>query len=335
MSENIPLQFGPYSSAYGSTGYDKLYSASEISALFNGLILDGVYLSGREDDAINKQFKVEALATPGMAVKVAPGRAWIKGHYVVSDSEDLIAISSAGVLSRIDALVIELDTTGNSYDPGPVYTERCASFKIIEGVPSEHPEKPKIDPEEGIYQYPIAYITVDDGVTAIQDYDIEYVVGISTPYFAWLGERLSIAELYSKWETELARVRQPFLSWETAMKGMLGDGDNDYTHLRAKLDDILAHPYVSGTLPRTNESVYETTGDGSKVAFELEDVSNVNVIADILVDGVMVHEYSYDHETNTVTLKEAPANGDTVKIYYVPTVPLNTYTLYFEEVSNV
>lgn len=321
MSENIPLQSGPYSSAYGSTGYDKLYSASEISALFNGLILDGVYLSGREDDAINKQFKVEALATPGMAVKVAPGRAWLRGTYMIQDVPTNYSISAASSsYDRIDAVVMEHSTTN-----------RLNSIQVVVGTPAENPVKPTL--ADG--QYALAYVRVRKNTTAIQDYDIEYVVGISTPYFAWLGERLSIAELYSKWETELARVRQPFLSWETAMKGMLGDGDNDYTHLRATLDDILAHPYVSGTLPRTNESVYETTGDGSTVAFELENVSNVNVIADILVDGEMVHEYSYDRETNTVTLKEAPANGDTVKIYYVPTVPLDTYTLYFEEVSNV
>lgn len=321
MSENIPLQFGPYSSAYGSTGYDKLYSASEISALFNGLILDGVYLSGREDDAINKQFKVEALATPGMAVKVAPGRAWLRGTYMIQDVATNYSISTASSsYDRIDAIVMEHSVAS-----------RLNSIQVVVGTPAENPVKPTL--ADG--QYALAYVTVRKNTTAIQDYDIEYVVGISTPYFAWLGERLSIAELYSKWETELARVRQPFLSWETAMKGMLGDGDNDYTHLRATLDDILAHPYVKGTLPRTNESVYETTGDGSTIAFELENISDVNVIADILVNGEMVHEYSYDRETNTVTLKEAPANGDTVKIYYVPTVPLDTYTLYFEEVSNV
>ena len=334
MSENIPLQFGPYSSAYGSTGYDKLYSASEISALFNGLILDGVYLSGREDDAINKQFKVEALATPGMAVKVAPGRAWLRGTYMIQDVPTNYSISAASSsYDRIDAVVMEVNfgDSDPQYDPGPDYTERYAGISVVVGTPADLAVKPTL--ADG--QYALAYVRVRKNTTAIQDYDIEYVVGISTPYFAWLGERLSIAELYSKWETELARVRQPFLSWETAMKGMLGDGDNDYTHLRATLDDILAHPYVSGTLPRTNESVYETTGDGSTVAFELTGVSNVNVIADILVDGEMVHEYSYDRETNTVTLKEAPANGDTVKIYYVPTVPLDTYTLYFEEVSNV
>ena len=321
MSENTPLQYGFYNSNHSGTIYDRLYSATEISMLFDGLILDGVYLSGRDDDTINQQFKVEALATPGMAVKVAPGRAWLRGTYIIQDVPTNYSISAASSsYDRIDAIVMEHSTTS-----------RLNSIQVVVGAPAESPVRPNL--ADG--QYALAYVRVRKDTTEIQDYDIEYVVGISTPYFAWLGERLSIAELYSKWETELARIRQPFLSWETAMKGMLGDGDNDYTHLRATLADILAHPYVSGTLPRTNESVYETTGDGSTVAFELTGISNVNVIADILVDGVMVHEYTYDRETNTITLKEAPANGDTVKIYYVPTVPLDTYTLYFEEVSNV
>lgn len=321
MSENTPLQYGFYNSTHSGTTYDRVYSATEISMLFDGLILDGVYLSGREDDAINKQFKVEALAIPGMAVKVAPGRAWLRGTYMIQDVPTNYSISAASSsYDRIDAIVIEHSTTS-----------RLNSIQVVVGTPAESPVRPNL--ADG--QYALAYVRVRKDATEIQDYDIEYVVGISIPYFAWLGERLSIAELYSKWETELARIKQPFLSWETAMKGMLGDGDNDYTHLRATLAYVLAHPYVKGTLPRTNESVYETTGDGSTVTFELENISDVNVIADVLVDGEMVHEYSYDRETNTVTLKEAPANGDTVKIYYVPTVPLDTYTLYFEEVSNV
>ncbi len=331
MSENIenPLHYGFYNASYGANGYDRLYSATEMSKLFNGLILDGVFLSGREGDTLNKQFLTSALDSPAMYVKVAPGRAWIKGHYVVSDSENLIAISSAGVLSRIDALVIELDTTGNSYDPGPVYTERCASFKIIEGVPSEHPEKPEIDPEEGIYQYPIAYITVDDGVTAIENSDIEYTIGVDTPYFAWLGENLDISENYSKWETILGNITEPFETWFESMKRMLGWGDQAYYKIKGELETVREDPTVMGIYPKVDEMSFSAVGDGVTKSFDLSSL-NLNVLADILIDGEMVYDYTFDN--NIVTFKNAPLNGSSISFNYVPKNYANEYTLYFGEV---
>ena len=78
----MAVSFGFYSSLYSNSEYDRYYQSGEMSKLFDGLIIDGVYLSAREDDPANKQFMVSA-DTDDMHVVVAPGRAWFVGTYTI------------------------------------------------------------------------------------------------------------------------------------------------------------------------------------------------------------------------------------------------------------
>lgn len=322
----MAVSFGFYSALHTNNGYDRIYQSGEMSKLFDGLIIDGVYLSAREDDPANKQFMVSA-DTDDLHVVVAPGRAWFVGTYTISDSNLILTVSSAdSTYDRIDAICIEVNKVYTGPDFGPGLTERYNSIKIVEGTPAEEPEKPTMTHSGGIDQYPIAYITVSKGTTAIRPYDIEYVVGIETPYFAWVGERLSIAELYSKWKPILDTQTQPFLTWFASMQRMLGHGNEDYEDILEEVNTINSENYIVGVYPKVDEQEYKTNGDGTTTQFTL--TGNVKGIADIFVDGEMVYNYTFDSETNTVTLESAPPVGvNNVVIYYV--VDADTYTIYF------
>ena len=326
----MSVSYGFYSSLYTNNGYDTLYQSGEISKLFNGLIIDGIYLSSRPNDSTNKQFMVSADAND-MSIKVAPGKAWFLGTYTISDSFLSFNIDDADSnYDRIDALVIEVNTQFSGYDPGPVYAERFNNLKIVKGTPALSPEKPTMAHADGIDQYPIAYITVSKGTEAIRPYDIDYVVGIETPYFAWLCERLSIAELYSKWKPILDVQTMPFITWFESMQRMLGHGESDYENILNEIDIVNSDDYIIGLYPKVDEQEYKTNGDGSTVQFTIPVSSGVVIksIADILVNGQLVHNYTFDSDTNTVTLETAPIVGtNNVIIHYV--VDAETYTLYF------
>lgn len=326
----MSVSYGFYSSLYTNNGYDTLYQSGEISKLFNGLIVDGIYLSSRPNDPTNKQFMVSA-DTNDMSIKVAPGKAWFLGTYTISDSFLSFNIDDADPnYDRIDALVIEVNTQFSGYDPGPVYTERFNNLKIVKGTPALSPEKPTMTHADGIDQYPIAYITVSKGTEAIRPYDIDYVVGIETPYFAWLCERLSIAELYSKWKPILDVQTMPFITWFESMQRMLGHGESDYENILNEIDIVNSDDYIIGLYPKVDEQEYKTNGDGSTVQFTIPVSSGVIIksIADILVNNQLVHNYAFDSDTNTVTLETAPTVGtNNVIIHYV--VDAETYTLYF------
>lgn len=304
------LPSGFYNSRYVNNQFDRVYSASEMSKLFDGLILDGVYLSSKEGDETNKQFVTTALDTPAMAIKVAPGRAWFNGTYTVLPEETIFTIDPADETERTDILVIEVNMN-----------IRKNSVHIVKGG--------ELDEYVGVYQYPIAYITVRKNAETVETYDIRYVVGIETPYFAWLGEDLNISDLYSKWKSSLAKTVAPFNSWFYIMRTILGHGDQDYYSMKVELDDIKEHPYVMGIFPKVNEQLVSATGDGETTDYDLSSY-DLNDLADILVDGKIVFNYKFDD--NVVSFTEPPADGAEIEMYYVPNNNLKTYTLYFEEV---
>ena len=326
----MAVSYGFYSALYSNSEYDRIYESGQMSKLFDGLILDGIYLSNREDDPSNKQFMVSADGS-GMNITVAPGRAWFIGTYIISTANETLTIETANSTNpRIDAVVIEVNTqyTTGVYDDPNNPTQRFNSLKIVKGTPASTPSKPTMTHSGGIDQFPIAYITVPANSTTIKDYNIEYVVGIETPYFAWLGERLSVAELYSKWEPALGNITTPFVSWFDSMQRMLDPNEDPYEQMVDELDSINDDNYVKGIYPKVDEEVAKFDGDGSTVEFTITTTATIKSVADILVDGDMAHNYTFNPETYTVTLETAPAVGtNNVEIYYI--VDAETYTLHF------
>ena len=325
------VKFGFYNALYKINKFDRLYESGQMSKLFDGLILDGVYLSSREDDPTNKQFMV--TANSGMSVKVAPGRAWFLGMYIVSTSSINVPIGSNSTANdRIDAIVIEINSKATVHDPSEPYTERYTSIKAVQGTPASEPQRPTMTHANGIDQYPLAYVTVSAGTTEIKSYDIDYIVGIDTPYFAWLCEKLDISEIYSKWKPILGRATLPFIAWFSSMQEMLGNGSSDYANIKLELAKAKNNDYIKGIYPKVEEQEATFSGDGSKVDFEITVSSDQTIwsIADIFVDGSMVHQYTFNSETNTVTLKEPAAVGtNNVVIYYVLDASDDFYTVYF------
>ena len=89
---------------YDSLNGDRKYSALQMSSLFDGLIIDGVFAS------IGTAFAVKA--TTGQTLNVGIGKAWFNHTWTLNDSIlPLEAPDSETLLNRIDAVVIEVDST--------------------------------------------------------------------------------------------------------------------------------------------------------------------------------------------------------------------------------
>lgn len=333
----MSVSYGFYNSIYSSgsqTPYDRIYQSGQMSKLFDGIILDGIFLSNRDDDPADKQFMVTADAND-MTVTVAPGRAWFVGTYTVSDDDEVLSISSAdSTYDRYDAVVIEVNTVMSNppeYDDPESPSERFNSIKIVTGTAASEPLKPTMTHSDGIDQYPLAYVMVRKQTTAIRPYDIEYVVGIDTPYFAWLCERLSVAELYSKWQPILGNVTKAFTMWFASMCRMIVPNEDEYENMLDEIDLIESDNYASGMYPKVDEQEAKFSGTGYTKSFTISVSAGTVItgIADIFVDGDLIHGgYEYDASTKTVTLDSAPPSGtNNVGIFYV--VEADSYTLYF------
>ena len=172
---------------FNSKNHDRLYDATQISTLFEGLINDGVY------QGVGHIFKVSA--SNGMNVTVDTGRAWFNNTWTRNDALIVLTVPTAEqVLKRIDAVVIEV----NSLD-----TVRNNTIKIVKGTPASNPSKPSLTKNDDVHQYPLAYITVDPNVTVITQQKIQNAVGTSAcPFVTGIIDTLDIDDLIAQWSSE-------------------------------------------------------------------------------------------------------------------------------------
>lgn len=172
---------------FNSINHDRLYDATQISTLFEGLINDGVY------QGVGNIFKVSA--SNGMNVTVDTGRAWFNNTWTRNDALIVLTVPTAEqVLKRIDAVVIEV----NSLD-----TVRNNTIKIVKGTPASKPAKPSLTKNDDVHQYPLAYITVDPNVTSITQQKIQNAVGTSAcPFVTGIIDTLDIDNLIAQWSSE-------------------------------------------------------------------------------------------------------------------------------------
>ena len=172
---------------FNSKNHDRLYDATQISTLFEGLINDGVY------QGVGHIFKVSA--SNGMNVTVDTGRAWFNNTWTRNDALIVLTVPTAEqVLKRIDAVVLEV----NSLD-----TVRNNTIKIVKGTPASNPAKPSLTKNDDVHQYPLAYITVDPNVTIITQQKIQNAVGTSAcPFVTGIIDTLDIDDLIAQWSSE-------------------------------------------------------------------------------------------------------------------------------------
>lgn len=190
---------------FNSVDHDRLYDATDISRLFDGLIRDGIFAS-IGDCLVVKQ-------SNQMNVTVGTGRAWFNNTWSYNDALYPVTIPPSEILmDRIDAVVLEINS---------VESVRANSIKLIKGTPSSTPAKPVLTNIKEIHQYPLAYVTVGKEVTSIRQADIENCVGTSAcPFVTGILEVISIEQLIPQWKDILNRfVEENTANFNTWMNG--------------------------------------------------------------------------------------------------------------------
>lgn len=175
---------------FNSLNGDRKYNAAQMSAIFDGLIIDGVFAS------IGTAFAVNAAG--GLTVNVGIGKAWFDHTWTVNDSIlPMTAPEAEVLLDRIDAVVLEVNGTE------PV---RENTIKFVKGNPSSAPLRPTLTNEGNVHQYPLCYIYRKYGTAVINQADITPMVGTeSTPFVTGILQTISLDELLGKWQDELDR----------------------------------------------------------------------------------------------------------------------------------
>lgn len=197
---------------FNSLNYDRRYDAVQMSRMFDGLIVDGVFAS------IGTCFVAEADA--GLNVNIGIGKAWFNSTWTFNDAIlPIEAPISEVLLDRIDAVVIEVDTSE---------AVRNNDIKFVQGVPSSSPIQPTLASGTTLNQYPICYIHRPAGSTEIIQSQITNMIGSeATPFVTGILQTISLDELLGQWEDELdqfvASEKADFTNWMTGEKSEYDD----------------------------------------------------------------------------------------------------------------
>lgn len=171
---------------FDSINDDRLYSANDFGAFFDGIVTEGVL------KAIGENFKV----TPGTgsAVKIGSGKAWTNRVWSINDSTmDLTLPAAAASGNRIDTIYLEVNKN---------VSVRASSIKTISGTvttsTSGVPVAPTLPTATNVFNYPIADIKRNYGTTSIAVGDITNYVGTAKFPFAGnaLDARFEIPEMH-------------------------------------------------------------------------------------------------------------------------------------------
>lgn len=203
---------------FNSVNHDRLYNAEQISSMFDGIILDGIY------QGLGDAFIVKPYSDLNCTVTVGTGRAWFDHTWTLNSTELALTLDDPNVLyDRIDAIVIDVDRRQDV---------RANSIKVVKGTVSEAgATKPTLIEEELHNQYPLAYVTVKAGSAApIQAQYIENVIGqTKTPLVAGVLEHMDITMFVQQMEDE-------FNVWFEGLKDVVS-GDS-ITNLQQQINKI-------------------------------------------------------------------------------------------------
>lgn len=199
---------------YNSLNKDRVYNAEQMSAIFDGVITDGVF------GAIGG--KLMPVAGTGMQVIVKTGKCWFNSTWTLNDAQLPLDIETADVsLTRIDAIVVEINAAVGT---------RANSIKVIKGTPFANPVKPTLSATETLHQYALGYVTVGAGVTSITAANIEVNVGKTTcPFVTSVLQQTDITDLFNQWDAE-------FNAWFANVQSQLS-GDIA-ANLQRQIDEI-------------------------------------------------------------------------------------------------
>lgn len=242
---------------FNSLNHDRRYNAQQMSAIFDGIINDGVFAN------IGVAFAISV--DTGVTINIGKGKAWFNSAWVYNDA--LLPKTLEGsevVLDRIDAVVIEVDHNESV---------RMGDIKIVKGTPSSSPVRPVLADSENKKQAPIAYIYRKAGSTSISQADITNMVGTSEcPYITGILQVQNIDNIVAQWEAQwnrwyteqvsqadtgaaelLAEMRSEFYIWFADVQALLEDDvatalAAQVAALQGKFDDLAREGVVYDTI---------------------------------------------------------------------------------------
>lgn len=243
---------------------DRVYSADDFGAIFDGIISDGIFekypdsvYDGTTDTW--SPFKVLPSDNPAsghLELIVNPGRAWFDRTWTLNDDGLTIELDSRDAqLNRIDGVYIKVDKDA-----------RQNSIYVSTGDEAVVPslKKPTDIPGHVTY-YVIAIVTVNGSVnvdSAIEAKDIQNMIGVDggTPYVESNVTDPSITvdtilkNLENQFDSYQSKYGDEFTAWMDSIKDSLGTLTSDeIIQIAEMIAEVYNTDYLSGGYPYVSD----------------------------------------------------------------------------------
>jgi hypothetical protein len=239
----MSLSYGFFNSKDG----DRKYNTTDMSQLFDGLIIDGVFAT------IGNQFHV----TPGngLSVNVGTGRAWFNHTWTLNDSVIPLSVDAPDVLrDRIDTVVLDVNSD---------ILVRANSIKIVKGEPDETPVEPTLTNTATLHRHKLALIYVTANATEFVSGNITNKVGTTDcPYVTGPVSTIDATTLFDGWDNS-------FDSWFNLIKaswnnfvGSVGGWDEWFDGVKGDFSDWFNSVTSGSYLSLTEDKWYYVRSDG-------------------------------------------------------------------------
>ena len=263
---------------FNSLDGDRTYSADQISEYFQGLVSNGVY----EDVG----GALQVLASSGMTVNVAAGRAIINCKWLNNSAAQAVTITAANsALNRWTAVVVRLDSAN-----------RLMEIATKDGTAATTPTKPSISSNELC----LAMIYVAAGATAITQADItDMRASASCGWVTGLIEQVDTSTLFLQWQTAYenyyAAQTAAFESWFAALTEQL------------QVNTFIVQFVKSATLTTGTTVALDMTG----YEYDADDIIHVYINGLLGVSGT---DYSLSVSGTSATVTGLPAGDIFVEV---------------------
>lgn len=187
---------------FDSINDDRLYNATQLSSIFEGLISSGVYLK------VGNKLAVQPNSE--MTIKINTGRGWFGGRWVNNDANEILEIEAADPISnRYCAVCVRVDLTTEARKAEPYL--KYSAF-------ATNPTKPTMERTDSVKEYCLAYVYIPANATSITAENIEDTRGNSDlcGWVSVLVDQPSSTNIFEQFEAL-------FLEWFNGLKNYLDD----------------------------------------------------------------------------------------------------------------
>ncbi|GAB0170555.1 phage tail protein [Lysinibacillus sp. CTST325] len=280
---------------FNSVNGDRRYDAKFFAEYFASFIGDGVF-----PNPSNGLQLVEGL---GMQTVLKAGKGWIKGYYVVNDSDYIFKHDIAdGVLKRIDRIVMRLN-----------HLTRQIEVVLKKGSQASSPTAPAIQRDAEAYELVLADVLINAGTTQINQglitdqrlnkslcgiahgvVDQVDTTSIFNQYQSWFNSfSITKANEFTKWQTDVTTALEAwidaqekdfidwrraeealFLAWFETVKGALSEdaAGNLFNMIEDHKNDALPHKFLDTTDNKKYKYGFKTNQAKDGLIFVYEEV---------------------------------------------------------------